>query len=104
MKSDIEDLQLLPAASNHQTTANEKGAKKEESTVWLYFPKIKNLGQSGAGYHVECTECRKNVKTAKGNTTNLMSHLRTKHLKKFVEVRQKTEEKLKLNERKKVKW
>ena len=99
-ESDVEDLQLLPAASSHQTTANEKETKKEESVVWLYFQKIKSSGQSGAGYRVECTECGKNVKTAKRNITNLMSHLKTKHPKKYEEVRQKTEEKQKLKERK----
>ena len=99
-ESDVEDLQLLPAASSCQTTANEKEAKREESAVWLHFQKIKNSGQSGTGYRVECTECGKNVKTAKGNTRNLMSHLKTKHPKKYEEVRQKTEEKQKLKERK----
>ena len=59
-ESDVEDLQLFPAASIHQTTANEKEAKKEESAVWLYFEKIKNSGQSGTGYRVECTEYGKN--------------------------------------------
>ena len=86
-ESDVEDLQLLPAASRRQTTANEKEAEKEESAVWLYFQKIKNSGQSGTGYRVECIECGKNVKTAKGNTTNLMSHLKTKHPKKYEEDR-----------------
>ena len=39
-----------------------------------------------------CKECGKSMKVVKGNTSNLMSHLKTKHSE---EVRRKTDEKCK---------
>ena len=66
-------------------------SKPKESAVWIYFEK---MDQVGAGYRVaSCKDCGKAVKILKGNTTNLMSHLRTKHPKIHEEMRQKTDEK-----------
>ena len=50
----------------------------------MYFQKIKN---SDGGNCVECTECGKTAKTKIGNTTNLLSHLKTKHPSKYADVK-----------------
>ena len=42
-----------------------------------------------------CKEGGKGIKVVKGNTSNLMSHLKTKHSKVYEEVRRKTDEKRK---------
>jgi len=66
--------------------------KKKVSKVLTYFCKIKKSGGSFHGDGVECTECKKTVKTKTGNATNLMCHLSNKHPKKYAEVKQKMEE------------
>jgi len=52
-----------------------------------------SVDQPGTGYHVECKVCGKSIKMSKGNTTNLISHLKMTHSKKYEEVKQKTKEK-----------
>ena len=60
----------------------------------MYFQKIKN---SDGGNCVECTECGKTAKTKIGNTTNLLSHLKTKHPSKYADVKWKAEQEKKQN-------
>ena len=56
------------------------------------------MDQIGAGYRMaSCKDCGKAVKILKGNTTNLMSHLRTKHPKIHEEMRQKTDKKKRIH-------
>ena len=60
-----------------------------ESAVRIYFEK---MDQVGTEYRMaSCKDCGKVVKVLKGNSTNLMSHLRTKHPKIRGEMRQKTD-------------
>ena len=73
-------------------SVNAKGISKE-SAVWLYFEKMEEcLERTGSHRVANCKECGKGIKVVKGNTSNLMSHLKTKHSK---EVRRKTDEKRK---------
>ena len=46
----------------------------QRSPVWNYFKK------SDENDDPTCKLCKKKVKTKAGNTTNLMSHLKTNHL------------------------
>ena len=88
----VEEVEHIDDTSSSQSVANEEGTKKR-SAVWIYFAKIHNsVGQPSTGYHVECKVCGKSIKTSKGNTTNLISHLKTTHSKKYEEVKWKTEE------------
>ena len=76
-------------------SVNAKGISKE-STVWLYFEKTEEcLERTGSHRVANCKECGKGIKVVKGNTSNLMSHLKTKHSKIYEEVRRKTDEKRK---------
>ena len=52
----------------------------------------KNLDGSARGDRVECTECGKTIKTKTGNTTDLLSHLKIKHLNKYADVEKRAEE------------
>ncbi|XP_065895778.1 zinc finger BED domain-containing protein 4-like [Dysidea avara] len=74
-------------------SVNAKG-KSKESAVWLYFEKMEErLERTGSHRVANCKECGKGIKVVKGNTSNLMSHLKTKHSKIYEEVRRKTDEK-----------
>ncbi|XP_065895780.1 zinc finger BED domain-containing protein 4-like [Dysidea avara] len=76
-------------------SVNAKG-KSKESAVWLYFEKTEErLERTGSHRVANCKECGKGIKVVKGNTSNLMSHLKTKHSKIYEEVRRKTDEKYK---------
>ena len=72
---------------------NAKGTASKASAVWIYFEKMKEPNQEKAGSHrvANCKECGKGIKVVKGNTSNLMSHLKTKHCKIYEEVRRKTD-------------
>ena len=94
-ESEVEDVELLECVVDGSTgvsISKEKAgtdmeSKPKESAVWIYFEK---MDQVGAGYRVaSCKDYGKAVKILKGNTTNLMSHLRTKHPKVHEEMRQK---------------
>ena len=62
-------------------SVNAKG-KSKESAVWLYFEKTEErLERTGSHRVANCKECGKGIKVVKGNTSNLMSHLKTKHSK-----------------------
>ena len=77
-------------------SVNAKG-KSKESAVWLYFQKTgeRSGSQSQAQHVANCKECGKSIKVVKGNTSNLMSHLKSRHSKIYEEVRRKTDEKRK---------
>ena len=76
-------------------SVNAKGICKE-SAVWLYFEKTEEcLERTGSHRVANCKECEKGIKVVKGNTSNLMSHLKKKHSKIYEEVRRKTVEKRK---------
>ena len=77
-------------------SVNAKG-KSKESAVWLYFEKTgeRSGSQSQAQRVANCKECGKSIKVVKGNTSNLMSHLKSRHSKIYEEVRRKTDEKRK---------
>ena len=79
------------------STTSEGTPTSRESAVWIYFEKVKKSDQAGTEYHV--ANCGKTIKISQGNTTNLMSHLRTKHSKIYKEVRQKTDERKRLAEK-----
>jgi len=68
-------------------SVNVKG-KGKDSVVWLHFEK-RTEGRAGsqAQHMGNCKECGKGIKVVKGNTSNLMSHLKTKHSKIYEEVR-----------------
>ncbi|XP_065895777.1 zinc finger BED domain-containing protein 4-like [Dysidea avara] len=53
------------------------------------------LERTGSHRVANCKEGGKGIKVVKGNTSNLMSHLKTKHSKVYEEVRRKTDEKRK---------
>ena len=73
-------------------SVNAKG-KSKESAVWLYFEKTKErLERTGSHCVANCKECRNCIKVVKGNTSNLMNHVKTKHSKIYEEVRRKTNE------------
>ena len=56
--------------------------KSKESAVWLFFEKTDEEKSGAQGQRVaNCKECGKSMKVVKGNTSNLMSHLKTKHSK-----------------------
>ena len=102
-ESKVEDLELVECVADGSTgvsISKEKArtdteSKPKESAVWIYFEK---MDQVGAGYRVaSCKDCGKAVKILKGNTTNLMSHLRTKYPKVHEEMRQKTDEKKRIH-------
>jgi len=44
-----------------------------------------------------CKDSGKNIKVVKGNTSNLMNHLKTKHSTIYEEVIRKTDKSLKIN-------
>ena len=69
-------------------SVNAKG-KRKESAVWLYFEKTEERSgsQSQAQRVANCKECGKSIKVVKGNTSNLMSHLKTRHSKIYDEKR-----------------
>ena len=70
--------------------------KNKESAIWLFFEKTNEEKSGSQGQQVaNCKECGKSMKVVKGNTSNLMSHLKTKHSKIYEEVRRKTDEKCK---------
>ena len=70
--------------------------KSKESAVWLFFEKTDEEKRGCQGQRVaNCKDCGKSMKVVKGNTSNLMSHLKTKHSKIYEEVRRKTDEKRK---------
>ena len=70
--------------------------KSKESAIWLFFEKTDEEKSGSQGQCVaNCKECGKSMKVVKGNTSNLMSHLKTKHSKIYEEVRRKTDEKRK---------
>ena len=70
--------------------------KSKESAVWLFFEKTDEEKSGSQGQRVaNCKECGKSMKVVKGNTSNLMNHLKTKHSKIYEEVRRKTDEKRK---------
>ena len=50
---------------------------------------FEKMDQVGTGCVATCKDCGKAAKVLKGNTTNLMSHLRTKHPKIHEEMGQK---------------
>ena len=66
-----------------------------ESAVWRYFKNTNKPNQEGTGSHHMGTskQCGKSIKTTKGNTSNLISHVKTKHCKIYEEVRKITNEK-----------
>ena len=74
-------------------SVNAKG-KSKESAVWLYFEKTgeRSGSQSQAQRVANCKESGKSIKVVKGNTSNLMSHLKSRHSKIYEEVRRKTDE------------
>ena len=56
--------------------------KNKESVVWLFFEKTDEKKSGSQGQRMaNCKECGKSMKVVKGNTFNLMSHLKTKHSK-----------------------
>ena len=87
----IDETQVEGTGSRYTSGMRKK---KKQSKVWMYFQKIKN---SDGGDCVKCTECGKTVKTKTGNTTNLLSHLKTKHPSKYADVKQKAEQEKKRN-------
>ena len=91
-ESEIEEIEHVAEERSVVDLTTAKGASRE-SAVWSYFEKAKKSDQAGTEYRVaHCKECGKTIKTSKGNTTNLMSHLKTKHCKIYKEVRLKTDE------------
>ena len=64
-----------------------------ESAIWIHFEKMDQVAIGTECRMASCKDCGKAVKVLKGNTTNLMSHLRTKHPKIHGEMRQKTDKK-----------
>jgi len=73
--------------------------KKVVSPVWDYF----GLEVNGEGKIVDkgvavCHQCNSNVRASGGNTSNLLSHLRTHHLLKYTLVLQAQKEKEKAKE------
>jgi len=75
---------------------NAKG-KSKQSAVWLHFEKTEESSGTRSQAHrvATCNECGKSIKVVKGITSNLMSHLKTRHSKIYEEVRRKTDEKCK---------
>ena len=69
--------------------------KSKQSAVWLQFKKTEDSSgtRSQAQRMANCNECRKSIKVVKGNTSNLISHLKTTHSNIYEEVRRKTDEK-----------
>jgi len=70
--------------------------KKVVSPVWDYF----GLRVNGEGKIVDegvavCRQCNNNVRASGGNTSNLLSHLRTHHPSKYTLVLQAQKEKAK---------
>ena len=91
---DVEEMEEAGPDVTVLKSVNAKG-KSKESAVWLYFEKTgeRSGSQSQAQRVANCKECGKSIKVVKVNTSNLMSHLKTRHSKIYEEVRQKTDEK-----------
>ena len=77
---ETEELQPADTASGWKNATKGKGTKREDA-VWKYFRRIEGFR---AQVSISCRMQRvpEAVRTQKGNTTNLMSHLKTMHLKK----------------------
>ena len=56
-------------------------AKRSKSLVWNYFTQEDQTLAS-------CKVCQKQLKRPPGNTSNLISHLQTKHRREFQEMRE----------------
>jgi len=77
------------AGTNEVAIQVEATAVKNKSFVWKYFRKV----SSRDGAKVQCEICKKTVKTTGGNTTNLLSHLKTTHSNKYFEVKRRLRKK-----------
>jgi len=76
------------AKTNDVTIQVEATAVKNRSVVGKYFRKV----ASRDGAKVQCKICKKTVKMTGGNTTNLLSYLKTTHSNKYFEVKHNAEE------------
>ena len=92
MEQDGTDSERVASNSSAETNdvamQVEETAVKNRSVVWMYFRKV----ASKDGVKVQCELCNKTVKTTGRNTTNLLSHLKTKYSKKYFEVKWKADE------------
>jgi len=62
--------------------------------IWLYFDKMDQVGGGESEDHMaKCKDCGTNVKVCKDNTSNLMSHLQTRHPKIHGIAKKKTKRK-----------
>ena len=88
LEDEIEETEEVGLDAMIVESVNAKG-KSKESAVWLYFEKTEERSgsQSQAQRVANCKECGKSIKVVKGNTSNLMSHLKTRHSKIYDEVR-----------------
>jgi len=82
------------ATGNATVREKERVRPSRESAVWLYFDKMDRVSGGESGDRMaKCKDCGATVKVSKGNTSNLMSHLRARHPKIHEVARQKMDEK-----------
>ena len=73
----------IMAEGSSRSLVSKPGTK---SVVWEYFGVWSENGKIVDDGIAVCRSCRRNVVAKQGNTSNVLSHLRTRHSKLYCEV------------------